>query len=162
MCTGYHNRLTIRYDRGVPVEIQLGTKMLSQGLDEGLRGMCVHEKRTITLSSDVGLIDIPTGTSASFAHLTHACHTAIPDHRKVVYDVELLSISKRTTVNTFNYLDLNGDKRISAEEAESLVRMFMKALSTDIGIDVQTLVSFFITLHDKVCIPVSRSGSNCG
>ena len=30
--------------------------------------------------------------------------------------------------------------------------MFMKALSTDIGIDVPTLVSFFITLHDKVFI----------
>lgn len=54
-----------------------------------------------------------------------------------MYEVELMSISKRTTVNTFNYLDLNGDKRISAEEAESLVRMFMKALSTDLGIDVQ-------------------------
>ena len=70
----------------------------------------------------------------------------------MVYEVKLLSVSKRTTVNTFNYLDLNGDKRISADEAESLVRMFMKALSTDIGIDVQTLVSFFITLHDKVRI----------
>lgn len=62
----------------------------------------------------------------------------------------LLSVGNRTTVNTFNYLDLNGDKHISAEEAESLVKMFMKALSTDIGVDVQTLVSFFITLHDKV------------
>lgn len=68
----------------------------------------------------------------------------------------LLSISNRTTVNTFNYLDLNGDKRISAEEAESLVKMFMKALSTDIGVDVQTLVSFFITLHDKV-----NGGTTC-
>lgn len=27
--------------------------------------------------------------------------------------------------------------------------MFMKALSTDIGIDVKTLVQFFITMHDK-------------
>lgn len=75
-----------------------------------------------------------------------------------MYEVELLSISKRTTVNTFNYLDLNGDKHISAEEAESLVRMFMKALSTDIGIDVQTLVSFFITLHDKVRIIFPTAG----
>ena len=49
------------YDRGVPVEIQLGTKMLSQGLDEGLRGTCIDEKRRITLSPEVGLIDIPNG-----------------------------------------------------------------------------------------------------
>ena len=75
--------------------------------------------------------------------------SAKPDGRRVIYEVELLGISATTTVATFDYLDLNGDKRISAEEAESLVRMFMKALSTDIGIDVKTLVSFFMTLHDK-------------
>lgn len=86
--------------------------------------------------------------------LAFSCSTAVSDDRKVVYEVELVSISSRTTVNTFNYLDLNGDKRISAEEAESLVRMFMKALSTDNGIDVPTLVSFFITLHDKVSTSV--------
>lgn len=35
--------------------------MLSPGLDEGLRDMCLNEKRKITLTSDVGLIDIPNG-----------------------------------------------------------------------------------------------------
>lgn len=47
--------------------------MLSPGLDEGLRGMCINEKRTITLSSDVGLIDIPTGHSQQslFQFLAH-------------------------------------------------------------------------------------------
>lgn len=67
----------------------------------------------------------------------------------MVYEIELLNISDRTTVNTFNYLDLDGDKRISALEAESLVKMFMKALSSDMGIDVKHLVSFFMSLHDK-------------
>lgn len=86
------------------------------------------------MSSDLGLIDLPN----------------IKAHgRRVIYEVELLSISPTTTVATFHYLDLNGDKKISAEEAESLVKMFMKALTTDIGIDVKTLVSFFMTLHDK-------------
>lgn len=108
--------------------------MLSPGLDKGLNGMCLQEKRIISMASELGLIDMPS---------------AKPDGRRVIYEVELLGISATTTVATFDYLDLNGDKRISAEEAESLVRMFMKALSTDIGIDVKTLVSFFMTLHDK-------------
>lgn len=71
------------------------------------------------------------------------------DPRKVIYEVELVSVSPTTTVNTFNYLDLDGDKKISALEAESLVMMFMKALNTDLGIDVKTLVQFFVTMHDK-------------
>jgi len=123
-----------RHDRGVPVEIQLGTKMLSPGLDKGLKGMCIKEKRTISMSSELGLIDIPA---------------VKPDGRRVVYEVELVKISPTTTSATFHYLDLDGDKKISAHEAESLVKMFMKALTADIGIDVKTLVSFFMTLHDK-------------
>ena len=69
--------------------------------------------------------------------------------QNTVYEIHVVSISDKTTVNTFNYLDLDGDKKISAEEAESLVKMFMKALSTDMGIDVKHLVSFFMALHDK-------------
>ena len=66
-----------------------------------------------------------------------------------MYDIHVLSISDRTTIHTFNYLDLDGDRKISSEEAESLVQMFMKALSHDMGIDVKHLVSFFMALHDK-------------
>jgi FK506-binding protein 14 len=108
--------------------------MLSPGLDRGLKGMCVGEKKKIIMSPALGLIDLPTVKA---------------DGRKVIYEVELISISPTTTVATFHYLDLNGDKKISSEEAESLVTMFMRALTTDIGIDVKTLVSFFMTLHDK-------------
>ena len=139
------------------MEIQLGTKMLSQGLDEGLRGTCLGEKRRITLSPEVGLIDIPNGkydqrllqSPAITVHLFHRPANVKPDSRKVIYEVHLIDVSSTTTVNTFNYLDLNGDKKISPDEAESLVKMFMKALSTDIGIDVKTLVQFFVTMHDK-------------
>lgn len=125
------------HERGVPVELQLGSKMLSSGLDQGLTGMCVGEKRKIVMSPDLGLLDLPNLKA---------------EGRKVVYDVELLSVSQKTTVNTFNYLDLDGDKKISSHEAESLVQMFMKALTTttnDWGIDIKTLVSFFMSLHDK-------------
>ncbi|RWS22656.1 FK506-binding protein 2A-like protein, partial [Leptotrombidium deliense] len=68
----------------------------------------------------------------------------------IEYEVELVEISDQTTLNTFKYLDLNGDNKISSDEAETLVKMFMKALTTDIpGVDVQSLVSFFMSLHDR-------------
>lgn len=71
------------------------------------------------------------------------------DARSTVYEIHVIDINERTTIHTFNYLDLDGDRKISSEEAESLVKMFMKALSTDMGIDVKHLVSFFMALHDK-------------
>lgn len=71
------------------------------------------------------------------------------DDRTTVYVIHVVDINDKTTIHTFNYLDLDGDRKISSEEAESLVRMFMKALSTDMGIDVKHLVSFFMALHDK-------------
>lgn len=122
------------YERGVPVEIQLGTKMLSTGLDDGLRGACIGEKRRITLPAGLGSVDPLTNEES----------------RKIIYEVELLGISDQTTGATFNYLDLDGDKLISPKEAESLVKMFMKALTTEIpGIDAKALVTFFMTLHDR-------------
>ena len=125
------------YDRGVPVEIQLGTKMLSSGLDVGLKGMCVGELRRITLPATMGALE-------------QVAEQARTDKREIVYEVELVSISDHTTGATFNYLDLDGDKLISTEEAESLVKMFMKALTTEIpGLDSKTLVQFFMTLHDR-------------
>jgi hypothetical protein len=129
--------ITTTHDRGVPVEIQLGTKMLSPGLDQGLNRMCVGEKRRITMPADLGVTQ-PNEVEAQ------------DSERKIVYDVELMSVSDQTTGNTFKYLDLNGDNKISADEAQSLVQMFMKALSTDIpGIDVKQLVTFFMSLHDR-------------
>lgn len=70
--------------------------------------------------------------------------------KKIIYEVEVISISDQTTGNTFRYLDLNGDNKISEDEAESLVKMFMKALSTDLsGVDVKYLISFFMSMHDR-------------
>lgn len=128
---------TCSYERGVPVEIQLGTKMLSSGLDEGLNGMCVGEKRRISMPATMGAIDLPKELNSI-------------EGRTIVYEVELTGISDQTTGATFNYLDLDGDQKISPHEAESLVTMFMKALTTEIpGIDAKTLVHFFMTLHDR-------------
>lgn len=146
------------HDRGIPVEIQLGTKMLSTGLDRGLKGTCLNEKRKITIPAELGKVDIlPDGESELSVVVRLVDHRNVKKStdvnqkmdQKTVYEIHVTSISEKTTVNTFNYLDLDGDRKISAEEAESLVKMFMNALSTDMGIDVKHLVSFFMALHDK-------------
>ena len=128
----------------MPIEIQLGTKLLSRGLDDGLRGMCIGEKRTIRLDADAGVMDMPAvlpiGDPGPGAR----------EERKVMFEVELLSVSNRTTANTFAYLDLDGDKKISAQEAHTLIEMFLRGMKADLGVDTQTLVSFFVSLHDKV------------
>lgn len=74
-----------RYERGVPVEIQLGTKMLSSGLDVGLKNMCVGEQRRITLPASMGVLD--------------SMKTQLGDNagRSIVYEVELTGISDHTT-----------------------------------------------------------------
>jgi len=124
-------------DRGVPIEIQLGTKMISPGLDEGLTGMCVGEKRRITMPASLG--------DAGFGDLL-----AKDETRKIIYEVELVEINDHTTLNTFKYLDLNSDRKISQDEVASLVKMLMKALTTDIpGIDENYLASLFMQLHDR-------------
>lgn len=61
-----------------------------------------------------------------------------------------MEINDHTTLNTFKYLDLNNDRKISQDEVASLVKMLMKALTTDIpGIDENYLASLFMQLHDR-------------
>ena len=40
------------------MEIQLGTKMLSIGLDQGLKDACLNQKRRVTIPGELGKIDI--------------------------------------------------------------------------------------------------------
>ncbi|RWS01551.1 peptidyl-prolyl cis-trans isomerase FKBP2-like protein [Dinothrombium tinctorium] len=54
-------KIATTYERGVPIEIQLGTKMLSPGLDKGLQGMCVGEKRKIQMPANLGWLESSEG-----------------------------------------------------------------------------------------------------
>jgi len=123
-------------DRNVPIEIQLGTKMLSAAVDYGLDGICVGEKRIITLPARLGLAGIDY------------------DEKKkddlVSYELELISISDKMTLATFHYLDLNNDGKVSVQEAEKLIKMFLNSLTTLLpSIDLNQLLSFFLAMHDE-------------
>mmetsp|Transcript_62126 Transcript_62126/g.170694 ORF Transcript_62126/g.170694 Transcript_62126/m.170694 type:complete len:162 (-) Transcript_62126:351-836(-) len=66
-------------DRDEPFKFKLGQGEVIKGWDDGLRGMCVGEKRKLTIPSDLGYGDSGSGE-------------AIPGGSTLQFDVELLDI----------------------------------------------------------------------
>ena len=66
-------------DRGDPFEFTLGKGEVIKGWDDGLRGMCVGEKRKLTIPSDLAYGDDGSGET-------------IPGGSTLQFDVELLDI----------------------------------------------------------------------
>lgn len=70
-------------DRGQPFEFTLGKGEVIKGWDSGLRGMCIGEKRKLTIPSDLGYGDQGSGEK-------------IPGKSTLVFEVELLDIKHPT------------------------------------------------------------------
>ncbi|KAG1812162.1 uncharacterized protein BJ212DRAFT_1448253 [Suillus subaureus] len=68
-------------DRGQPLPVKLGMGQVIKGWDEGLQGMCLNEKRTLTIPSDM-------------AYGSRGFGNVIPAHSALVFDVELVSLQK--------------------------------------------------------------------
>ena len=68
-------------DRGEPFEFTLGRGEVIKGWDDGLRGMCVGEKRKLTIPSDLAYGDSGSGDS-------------IPGGSTLQFEVELLGIKE--------------------------------------------------------------------
>ena len=66
-------------DRGTPFEFVLGKGQVIQGWDQGLRDMCVGERRKLTIPSGLGY-----GAAGAGAK--------IPGGATLVFDVELMDI----------------------------------------------------------------------
>lgn len=66
-------------ERGVPFEFKIGQGLVIQGWDQGLLGMKVGEKRTLTIPADMGY-----GASGAGG--------VIPPNATLIFDVELVSI----------------------------------------------------------------------
>ena len=69
-------------DRNQPFEFTLGAGMVIAGWDQGLLGMCIGEKRKLTIPSNMGYGDRGAGGM-------------IPGGATLVFDVELLDIKNR-------------------------------------------------------------------
>ncbi|TFK67399.1 hypothetical protein BDN72DRAFT_843178 [Pluteus cervinus] len=75
------NKFDSSLDRGQPLPLKLGMGQVIQGWDEGLVGMCVGEKRTLTIPS-------------SMAYGTRGFGNIIPANSALVFDVELVGLEK--------------------------------------------------------------------
>ncbi len=66
-------------DRGTPFEFQIGQGMVIQGWEQGLLGMKVSEKRTLTIPSELG-------------YGARGAGATIPPNATLIFDVELISV----------------------------------------------------------------------
>ncbi|KAI0663459.1 hypothetical protein C8Q70DRAFT_1050136 [Cubamyces menziesii] len=77
------NKFDSSRDRGQPLPLTLGTGQVIKGWEEGLKDMCVGEKRTLT---------IPPG----MAYGSRGFGNVIPANSALVFDVELMGIEPKT------------------------------------------------------------------
>ncbi|GAB4841465.1 hypothetical protein Ancab_022181 [Ancistrocladus abbreviatus] len=68
------------YERGDPIEFELGSGHVIQGWDQGLLGMCVGEKRKLKIPAKLGY-----GDSGS--------PPKIPGGATLIFDTELVSVN---------------------------------------------------------------------
>ncbi|GLD94134.1 hypothetical protein PINS_up002745 [Pythium insidiosum] len=71
-------------DRNQPFEFTLGAGQVIKGWDQGLVGMCIGEKRRLTIPSNLGYGD-------------YGSPPKIPGKATLVFDVELMDIKRKST-----------------------------------------------------------------
>ncbi|TDL26011.1 hypothetical protein BD410DRAFT_764295 [Rickenella mellea] len=75
------NKFDSSLDRGSPFDLTLGVGQVIKGWDEGLKGMCVNEKRKLTIPPDM-------------AYGSRGFGSVIPPNSALVFDVELVGLRK--------------------------------------------------------------------
>ncbi|XP_041374470.1 FK506-binding protein 2-like isoform X2 [Gigantopelta aegis] len=101
-------------DRNEAFEFQIGVGHVIKGWDEGLIGMCIGEKRKLTIPPDMGYGDQGAGEK-------------IPPGATLVFEVELLSIEDGDPPkNIFKEIDVDGDNRLSKDEVVQFLQEQMK------------------------------------
>ncbi|KAF9010800.1 hypothetical protein BDQ17DRAFT_1234413 [Cyathus striatus] len=76
------NKFDSSHDRGTPLPLTLGVGQVIPGWDKGLQGMCVNEKRTLTIPSNM-------------AYGSRGFGSIIPPNSALVFDVELVSLDSK-------------------------------------------------------------------
>jgi len=78
------NKFDSSYDRGHALPLTLGVGQVIKGWDEGLVGMCVGEKRTLTIPSHM-------------AYGERGFGSVIPANSALVFDVELVDLTHKSS-----------------------------------------------------------------
>ncbi|KAH9948923.1 hypothetical protein B0H21DRAFT_195014 [Amylocystis lapponica] len=76
------NKFDSSHDRNQPLPVTLGVGQVIRGWDQGLQGMCVDEKRTLTIPSHL-------------AYGPRGFGNVIPANSALVFDVELVSLDPK-------------------------------------------------------------------
>lgn len=92
------------YDHSHPFTFQLGHRQVIAGWDQGLRNMCVGEKRKLIIPPQLAYGEQGAGDK-------------IPANAELVFEVELLNITEaQSPENVFKNIDVNEDGLLSREE----------------------------------------------
>ncbi|GAB2282437.1 hypothetical protein Dimus_016980 [Dionaea muscipula] len=73
------------FERGDPIEFELGAGQVIKGWDQGLLGMCVGEKRKLRIPAKLGYGD-------------HGSPPKIPGGATLVFDTELVSVNGKPSI----------------------------------------------------------------
>jgi len=104
------------YDRSEPFKFQIGVGQVIRGWEEGVVGMCVGEKRRLTVPPALGYGDQGAGD-------------IIPGGATLFFDVELMGVEDGPTpVNVFKQIDADGDAALTREEISSYLKQQVETM----------------------------------
>ena len=118
---------------GAPFSFPLGEGFVIKGWDYGVEGMCVGEKRVLTIPPEWGYGNSDTGS--------------IPAGATLRFEVELVSVGEAAEPqpNMFEQIDTDKDGRLSLAE----VTVFMQTYFSVPDEDVNDVINEVMTSDDK-------------
>merc|ERR1711973_972708 len=134
------------HDRPGTFDFKLGAGQVIQGWEKGIPGMCVGEKRKLTIPPQLAYGD------AGFSDL-------IPPKSTLVFEIELVDTKAGSDAqdhphdhegDSFAAIDTNGDKQITSEEMAAYIKKFNEEGSEADKFDnIDTIVGEIFQEDDK-------------
>jgi len=124
-------------DRNDPFKFQIGIGQVIKGWDEGIIGMCVGEKRKLTIPPHLGYGDQGAGD-------------VIPGGATLYFDIELLGIEDGApVVNVFKEIDTDNDQQVSRDELNGYLVKQVEVMKANGGQDAEN-VDQLLDQQDKL------------
>lgn len=131
-----HERFESSHDTGKPSSFKLGHGYMIKGLERGLQGMCVGEKRRLTIPANLAYGKIGDGKN-------------VPAGADLIYDVEVIHIQKgKTPPNIFAKIDINHDKKLSRDEMANFILETGRSVTLRGASEIDDVVSEIFKLED--------------